>query len=208
MIVARFAAVDQVRVDAALTGAEQVRHDRLRFAIDRDAYRAAHLLVRECAGELLGLAPRLVQVEQNCPHCGRLGHGRPSIIGEPGVLVSLSHTRGFVAAVAATAPCGIDVQTVATSVPHTAVTVPERAWLEAQPDPLPAFTRLWVRKESLVKAGAADDPASIDVLDASGPAGRVAGFALTDWAGPLDPSGRPTAFGCLALSVSGRVAGP
>ena len=75
----------------------------LRFAADRDAYTAAHLLVRACAGALLGVPASSVGLEQQCPRCGGVGHGRPSIAGEPGVFVSLSHTRGYVAAVAATA---------------------------------------------------------------------------------------------------------
>ena len=211
MIVARFAAVDQVQVDAALTEAEGVRHQRLRFASDRDAYRAAHLLVRACAGELLGVAPRLVRVEQACPRCGKAGHGRPFIAGEPGVTVSLSHTRGFVAAVAATVACGIDVEAVATAIPRTAVTTRERAWLDARPDPLRAFTQLWVRKEALVKAGVADDPASIDVLadDAvPGPAGRFGEFTLIGWSGPVDALGRPMALGCVAVrTLSARESG-
>lgn len=205
MIVARFAAVDQVQVDAALTEAEGVRHQRLRFASDRNAYRAAHLLVRACAGELLGVAPRLVRVEQACLRCGKPGHGRPSIVGEPGITVSLSHTRGFVAAVAATVGCGIDVEAVATAIPRTAVTTRERAWLDARPDPLRAFTQLWVRKEALVKAGVADDPASIDVLadDAvPGPAGRFGEFTLTGWSGPVDALGHPVALGCVAVRTA------
>lgn len=188
MIVARFAGVGEVLDDAGssglgLTGAEVARRDRLRFAVDRDAYTAAHLLVRVCAGELLGLPPARLLLEQHCPRCGRAGHGRPSISGEPAVWVSLSHTRGQVAAVAASEPCGIDVQTLASSIPRMAVTARERAWLDARPDPLPAFTRLWVRKEALVKAGVADDPGGVDVLAASGPADRYGDLALTEWVG-------------------------
>lgn len=195
MIVARFAAVGQVQVDAALTDAERVRHDRLRFPADRDAYRAAHLLVRECAAELLNRRPAAVRLEQRCPRCGGDGHGRPSVAGEPGVRVSLSHTRGFVAAVAATAVCGVDVETIATSIPRLAVSEPEAAWLDGRPEPLPAFTRLWVRKEALVKAGLAPDPASVDVL------APVADFTLTDWSAPAPDGVQPPALGCLAVAA-------
>lgn len=202
MIVARFAAVDEVSVDAELTGAERARHDRLRFAADRDAYRAAHLLVRACAGELLGIAPARVRLQQHCPRCGDAGHGRPSIAGEPGVHLSLSHTRGFVAAVAAVSECGIDVERVADSIPRTAVTAREQTWLDATADPLLGFTRLWVRKEALVKAGIADEPGPLDVLGPETttpePATRIGGFALADWDGPA-AARRPVVWGCVAV---------
>lgn len=203
MISVRFAAVEAASIDvgvggAALSDAERARHDRLRFAVDRDAYAAAHLLVRACAADLLGVPAARVRLEQHCPRCGGAGHGRPSIAGEPGLLVSLSHTRGYVGAVAATVSCGIDVQTVATDVIDGAVVGRERAWLAAQPDPLVAFTRLWVRKEALVKVGLADDPGRLDVLDDAGPSGLYRGYALTEWSAPAADGG-PPAVGCVAV---------
>lgn len=229
MTVARFARVEEVLGDLQFRGvelsqAETTRWQRLRFQADRDAYRAAHLLVRACAGELLDLAPERLRLQQQCPRCGSTDHGRPSIAGEPEVYVSLSHTRGHVAAVAATTACGIDVEHVATSIPRTAVTPRERAWLDTVADPLVDFTRLWVRKEALVKAGVAHEPGPLDVLgpdagavargagalgpDAAptgrpagvvGPADRLSGFTLTDWDDPTDPLGRPVVWGCVAV---------
>lgn len=200
MTVVRFASVEEVLGDArlsgvALTDAERARHDRLRFTVDRDAYRTAHLLVRACAADLLGAVPDRVRLEQHCPRCGAAGHGRPSVAGEPGLFVSLSHTRGYVAAVAATAPCGIDVQTIATDVIPRAVLGRERAWLDAQEDRLLGFTRLWVRKEALVKAGLADDPSSIDVL--AEPAGGYGDVRFEEWTAAA-VSGSPPAVGCVA----------
>ena len=218
MTVVRFASVGEVSVDAELTAAEQARHDRLRFAADRDAYRAAHLLVRACAGELLGVEPERVRLQQHCPRCGSTDHGRPSIAGQPQLWVSLSHTRGHVAAVAATAACGIDIERVAGSIPRVAVTPRERTWLDAETDPLRAFTRLWVRKEALVKAGVADEPGTLDVLGpdaappgrpgvAAGPTDRLSGFTLADWAGPADALGRPVVWGCVAVQDEQRSTG-
>ncbi len=217
MIVARFVPVDEVLGDPRLSGVELSRTEiarwqRLRFEVDRDAYRAAHLLVRACAGELLDLGPERLPLQQQCPRCGSTEHGRPSIAGEPEVRVSLSHTRGHVAAVAATTACGIDVEHVATSIPRTAVTPRERAWLDTLADPLVDFTRLWVRKEALVKAGVAHEPGPLDVLPPDtrppeaglpdtgslDPATRLGGFALTEWAG--DTEGRcPDVWGCVVL---------
>lgn len=202
MTIARFARVGEVSVPAELTAAERGRHDRLRFAADRDAYTAAHLLVRACAGELLGIAPGRLRLQQHCPRCGATDHGRPSIAGEPQVWVSLSHTRGHVAAVAARTPCGIDVQTTAGSIPGSAITDRERAWLDAQADSLPAFTRLWVRKEALVKAGLADEPGALDVLgpdavtlghgaDVLGPDAGALGHGVVAFGPGAAPAGRP-----------------
>ncbi|WP_298129907.1 4'-phosphopantetheinyl transferase superfamily protein [Micropruina sp.] len=205
MTIARFVPVEEVLGDDRLAGvelseAETTRWRRLRFEVDRDAYRAAHLLARLCAGDLLDISPSRVCLEQHCPRCGATGHGRPSIVGESRVQVSLSHTRGHVAAVAATAECGIDVERIAGSIPRNAVTAHEQTWLDTATDPLLDFTRLWVRKEALVKVGVADEPGRIDVVGESGPADRVGRFALTDWTGSVDQSGRPTALGCLALA--------
>lgn len=208
MTVVRFAAVDEVLGGGAnelagveFTDVELARRDRLHFAADQEAFTAAHLLVRVCAGELLGLEPATIRLEQHCPRCGKAGHGRPSVAGEPELFVSLSHTRGYVAAVAAHEPCGIDVQTATTGVIDRAVTDRERAWLEAQPDPLSAFTRLWVRKESLVKVGLADEPGRLDVLGTDAAAREHEGFVFTDWTAPTQDGAPPPALGCVALSA-------
>lgn len=85
-------------------------------------------------------------------------------------------------------PCGIDVEPVATSIPRGALTEREAVWLEQQPDPLPEFTRLWVRKEAIIKTGAARlaDVASLDVLDDEGAAlaDRYDRLTLIEWMAP------------------------
>jgi len=84
--------------------------------------------------------------------------GRPSIAGHADVHISVSHTRGLVAAAVSTAgPVGIDVEPVArTALP------PGRAWLthaeQARLAPHPPreqhrlLLRLWVAKEATLKA--------------------------------------------------------
>jgi 4'-phosphopantetheinyl transferase len=169
--VVRFAAVEEVPTETAvvLTPYEKERHDRLREARDRAAYLAAHILVRTCAAELLGTAPESVELAQACPGCGRTDHGRPYVVGAPAVHVSLSHTRGWVAAVAADGPCGVDIEhvrPVSPAVPRRVLSAAEQSWVAAQPDPTRSFTTLWARKEALVKAGVGsiDDAARIDAL--------------------------------------------
>lgn len=140
-----------------LTEREQARADRFRDDADRDAYRAAHLLVRRAAALAAGVDPDELVLEQRCPDCGKTDHGRPSIAGRPDIHVSLSHTRGWVAALAADAVCGIDVEAprpVSEALRRRMLTADDLARVAAGPDPDLAFTRLWAVKEALVKAGA------------------------------------------------------
>lgn len=151
--IVRFEAVGRAVDVGLLTDAERARRDNLRRKEDRRAYEAAHVLVRECAGELLGLAPDKLKLTQTCPICGP-GHGRPSIVGHPEVGVSLSHSSQHVAAVASWGSCGIDVETLADlQVEDSVLTQGEQLWLSSQEPRAEAFARLWVRKEALVKLG-------------------------------------------------------
>jgi 4'-phosphopantetheinyl transferase len=170
--VARFVAVgSRVVPPGLLSAAELARRDRLRHLADRAAYAAAHLLAREVAAELLGVTADRVDLRQRCPGCGAIGHGRPEVLGVPEVFVSLAHTRRHVAAIAAPAPCGIDVEeAVPGRLVAGALAERERRWVARQREPGRAFARLWTRKEALVKAGVGSlaDAAALDVLDDDG----------------------------------------
>lgn len=192
--IVRFAAVAEVDADLGLlTAAERARHERLVADADKQAYAAAHVLVRECAAELLGTVRGEIVIEQRCPRCDSAEHGAPSVAGAETVRVSLSHTRGQVAAVAATRRCGIDVEKVSRG-PDRALSRREADWVAGQEDAAYAFTRLWVRKEALVKAGHGSMAAAqrLEVLSGDppgdlsgdGPADRVGELRLTQWEGP------------------------
>ena len=188
MTVVRFVAVPDSRGPDAgpaagpaprwMTAAEAVRRERIARAADRAAYDAAHLLVRECAGELLGCDARDLALAQLCSACGGDTHGAPRIVGSP-VRVSLSHTRGCVAAVASWSRCGIDVERVGAPVMRRALTDDEARWVAAQRSPGDAFVMLWTRKEALVKAGLGALE-RVHLLDALRP---VAGARIGDWRG-------------------------
>ncbi|MER7560095.1 4'-phosphopantetheinyl transferase superfamily protein [Nocardioides sp. NPDC126508] len=191
-MIARFSAVAEVEADLGLlTAAERARHERLVAEADKQAYAAAHVLVRECAAELLGTTREEIVIGQRCARCGSTEHGAPSVAGDAGTViqVSLSHTRGQVAAVAATSRCGIDVEKVSRG-PDRALSRREAAWVAGQEDAAYAFTRLWVRKEALVKAGHGSMAAAqrLDVLSdgssGDGPADQVGGVLITGWEGP------------------------
>ncbi|MGW6916819.1 4'-phosphopantetheinyl transferase family protein [Kitasatospora sp. NPDC054939] len=142
-----------------LTEAERGRAAAFRIEAARTDYLAAHILVRLCAGRLLGLPADRIVLAQECPDCGRSDHGRPFLPDHPEVHVSLSHTRGVVAAAAGPGPIGVDVELAGRgSVPEVlqrVLTPAELRLVEAHPEPGRAFLRQWVRKEALIKIGRA-----------------------------------------------------
>lgn len=147
-------------VRSVLTDAEKARAARLRSADDREDYVAAHLLVRECAARWSGVPAHRLTLRQLCPGCGSSAHGRPYVEELPEVAVSLSHTRGYVAAVAGAGPVAVDVENHRRTVLSPAarrevLTDAEQAAVAADPDPDLAFCLRWTYKECLVKHAAA-----------------------------------------------------
>lgn len=134
-----------------LTVAELARADALASAADRADYVAAHRLVRMVA-RLAGVTGPLT-LAYACPRCGSDEHGRPALHEEPGLHVSLSHTRGAVMAGVSPAPIGVDVQAIRPVDPDGLRPVLDRdedEWLAAR-TPDDALV-LWCRKEAAVKA--------------------------------------------------------
>lgn len=161
-----------------LTRSERERAGAFHDAADADDFTAAHLLARECVSALTGVASAVL--EQHCTTCGG-PHGKPCVRGLPDVHVSWSHSRGHVAAVAAHAPVGIDVE--ARTRPHDVARLVRRTATSAEaeqilrdPDPDAAYLRMWVAKEALVKVGAVT-LAEFGRTDVR--AGRYGGFGLT-----------------------------
>ncbi|GLZ81737.1 hypothetical protein Afil01_65440 [Actinorhabdospora filicis] len=152
----RWSAVTDEVAPYAFTPAELRRAESFRFAADRDAYLAAHALVRDCAAALLGADPAVLTLTHLCPDCGDTEHGRPII---EGVHVSLSHTRTHVAAAAADRLIGVDIEeTGREDVPDSVLAPGERG-------DGPSRLRRWVLKEALVKVGATslDGLAGVDL---------------------------------------------
>ena len=162
--------------DSWLTGVESRRSDRFLRNSDRDDYVTAHLLIRVVTSLFTGLAPCDVRVVQHCHICGSDGHGRPSVEETLGVCVSLSHTPGYVAAVAGPCDVAVDVQAVSEldigDLERDVLTSSEQELMREAPDPIGALGRMWTRKEALIKLGVI----SLDSL------------TLVDVAGNLDAS--------------------
>ncbi|WP_449283114.1 4'-phosphopantetheinyl transferase family protein [Leucobacter sp.] len=161
-----------------MTAAEEARRSRIVRAADRAAYDAAHLLVRECAGELLECEAGELVLAQRCRTCGSDAHGAPRIEGAA-VHVSLSHTRGCVAAIASRSRCGIDVERAGATVLRRVLTDDEARWVHAQRTPGDAFAMLWTRKEALVKAGLGTLD-RVHLIEALRP---LAGARIGEWRG-------------------------
>jgi 4'-phosphopantetheinyl transferase len=153
-----------------LTERERQRADAYRSEQDRRDYVAAHVLMRECAALYAGTAVELLRLQQRCAVCGSTRHGKPSFAGEPGLYVSLSHTDRLVAATVGSVPVGIDVERRGSRLwadwmLSGALTAAEILGVQRSVDPEIAFLQQWVRKEALIKVGAADldDLAAVDL---------------------------------------------
>lgn len=184
------------RADRGLLDASERRKAaRFRFTRDRDDFVAAHLLVRFAAARLTGRPVAAVRLGHTCPTCGATDHGRPHL-DDPGCHVSLSHTRGFVAAAAGRAPVAVDLEVWAGQprepVLTSVLTARESELVRSAAQPGIAFTNAWVRKEVLVKIGRAtlDDLATTDVTiehpvlfdgTPSVRTGTLRGLGLVEW---------------------------
>ncbi|MEU4113859.1 4'-phosphopantetheinyl transferase superfamily protein [Kitasatospora sp. NPDC028055] len=181
-----------------LTEIERARAARFRQESGRADFVAGHVLVRLCAARLLGVPVAGLVLAQECPDCGLADHGKPYLPDHPGVEVTLSHTRGVVAAGAGRRPVGVDVELAGRggslrAVARRVLAPAELALVEAAPEPDRAFLRQWVRKESLIKIGRVtlDTLGQVDLsaLPLEVPPGaplrsRFEDLHLLDWADP------------------------
>ncbi|MFI6497725.1 4'-phosphopantetheinyl transferase family protein [Nonomuraea typhae] len=133
-----------------LTGTELARAARFVHEADRRAFVAAHLLVRLAAAAVLDVPAHTLTLLQHCDIHGP-GHGRPYLKEHPELGVSLSHTRGYVAAAAGPGKVGVDTERV----PAGPFDVSLAAQIDAPPDVTGNhdLIRLWTRKEALIKRG-------------------------------------------------------
>jgi 4'-phosphopantetheinyl transferase len=140
---------------------------------------ATDLLLAE-AREILG---RAAFVEHRCVQCGSEDHGRPYLVGEPQLCVSLARADGLsIVALTEVGPVGVDLErddaggfdgfAQAALHPDERARTPQEA------------TRVWVRKEAVLKAtgrGLAVDPRRVRISEARQPP------AMIDWHAPDDP---------------------
>jgi 4'-phosphopantetheinyl transferase len=165
-----------------LDASEKAYADRFRVAADRNAYIAAHALLRTMLSRYARIAPtewRFVTAQG----------GKPLLdpAQAPGLHFSLSHTRGLAAcAVGRSHALGLDAEAWQERVP---IELAKRYFAAAEvrlladlaPEKRPsAFYRLWTLKEAYIKA-----------------TGQGLAAALNSFAFSLDPTGpRLSAPGC------------
>jgi 4'-phosphopantetheinyl transferase len=133
---------------------ERERADRLRFTADREAFIAAHALLRAMLGDAAGQRPaewRFVTDPLGKPRLAPNGAGR-------GLFFNLAHARGCVACVLARDEVGVDVE-LADRDADLAIAHRSFAPLEVDAIRLAAperrgevFLRLWTLKEAFIKA--------------------------------------------------------
>jgi 4'-phosphopantetheinyl transferase len=160
------------RLADVLDAKEQKRAAGFVRPADRVLYLVAHVGLRLALGAYLGRAPGAVELRQAaCPLCGG-PHGRPEVVGEPGLHFSLSHAGAVVLCAVAAAPVGVDVESAAhikaASELLTALHPGERdAVLRLPQDRQPeGILHCWVRKEAYLKGlgtGLGIDPATVEV---------------------------------------------
>jgi 4'-phosphopantetheinyl transferase len=161
---------------------EAERAARLRAPEDRDAFVAAHLLVRLLAAEVRGTSAGTVGLHQRCDRCGGVDHGRPILDGPDELGVSLAHSGGWVAAAVAAHPVGVDVEDGRVRGGRLS---PVEALHPAEHDAVRlagavGFRRQWTRRECLVKLGrlSLDETRGVDLSALPVDAPRGAGARL------------------------------
>ena len=149
------------RLTEMLTDLERARLGTLRSSDERGRFVAGHALLRLVVAGCRSQDPADVALTFTCARCGG-PHGRPVAVTPAGcqpVHLSLAHAGNRVLVAASPAgPVGIDMEAVAgaafAAFDDVALDPRERAWL-AQIRPADAATgraRVWVRKESVLKA--------------------------------------------------------
>lgn len=144
------------RLYALLDTDERGRADAYLRPGDRRRYIVAHAAARSIVGARLGVPAELIRWQ-----VGR--HGKPRVAApDNGIEVNLSHSGGLSAiALSPHRPVGVDIQLVSPTRDVAAMArryySPQETSFVLSPAPSPEirsirFTRLWARKEALVKA--------------------------------------------------------
>ena len=166
-----------VNADGGIRGARWPRRRELRRSLAVAA--VAHHL---------GVEPASLRIDRTCQRCGHATHGKPRIVGGHDVSFSVASRkqRAVVAIAGAQMAIGVDLErldpTGAAALYDVALTPAERGAVSA--GDVVAITRLWCRKEALLKAaGGGLVGRAPDTLDAR--AAVVEGWSVRDLdAGP------------------------
>jgi 4'-phosphopantetheinyl transferase len=134
-----------------LTGTEEQRAARYRFAADRDRFVLATALLRLAAAAHAGIDPAAVRLDRSCDRCGE-PHGRPRLPGTS-LHASISHSGDLVAvALTSAGPVGVDVEEIRPR--DYEPLIPRVCGPQERPHVASAgdFYTYWTRKEAVLKA--------------------------------------------------------
>ena len=164
---------------AALPQWRRKKCDALRFNADKRRSIAAWLLLKRLCAEVGFDAASSEVLEE--------ADGKPFFTASGAPCFSLSHSGGMVMAAVADGPVGCDVERIAPvpdGVPERCLAAEELEFLAGRPDREREFCRLWVRKESALKAlgtGFLKDPRGYSVLADTAPEGvSISDFRIAD----------------------------
>ena len=165
------------------------RYHRMKIESGKLEELAAGLLLRYALRDGAGIDLLTAEVTQN-------PHGKPGLImppgGKPGLIMppsgkqeskihfNLSHSGGYIAAVVADCPVGIDVETKSDPDGRVAkrfFSGEEQQAILAAEDPQLAFRRIWTRKEAYVKCTGTGIDGAIDRIP--GLADRFGEYSIT-----------------------------
>ncbi len=135
------------RIEIPLTAYREEKLQRIRPQLSRQQSLGAEYLLHESlrrAAPALPWPPKLLCTKEGKPY-----------LKEGGVFFSLSHSGLYAACVVSDAAVGLDIQTpqpYKKEIAERFFSPEERAYVLSSPDPGEAFTELWCRKESFLKA--------------------------------------------------------
>ena len=136
-------------LDAALAEiSEQRREQAVKFKheLGQRLCVLAYQLLKQGLSEVYGIREN-PQFEYN-------EHGKPSIVGHPEIYFNLSHCKEAVICVISDQPVGVDVESIhrySESLARYTMNDEEMQQILHADHPALAFTRLWTRKEAVVK---------------------------------------------------------
>ena len=146
-------------LEALLDDVERERRSAYRRQEDRDRFLVGCALAKVALGRRLDRPPESIRLTRTCPTCGK-PHGKPTLPGS-GIELSLSHSGDVVvAAFAAGAPVGVDVEALAGArfdvdeLRRLALSDDEALALDGldASERRRAFLVAWTRKEAVTKA--------------------------------------------------------
>lgn len=145
--------------DAALQGgagwlseSEVARHAAFKRPLRRRQFLIGRMLLRRALGELLDCPPQEVVLEERPGNAPRLARDCDPMPG-----FSISHSGPWVAcAVSPVSRLGLDIEVMDgrrdfAGLAEQAFGSAEQAWLAAQPEPIPAFYKMWCELEARIK---------------------------------------------------------